>query len=76
VHFHFVPASSSWLNLVERFFGELSQRQLKRLAVTSVDQLIEAIMAYIHRRNVDPKPFVWTASVQHILEKVTKARAT
>src|SRR5215212_890202 len=76
VHFHFVPTSSSWLNLVERFFGELSQRQLKRLAVTSVDQLIEAIMAYINRRNVDPKPFVWTASVQHILEKVTKARAT
>jgi transposase len=76
VHFHFVPTSSSWLNLIERFFGELSQRQLKRLAVTSVDQLIEAIMAYIDRRNVDPKPFVWTSSVQHILEKVAKARAT
>lgn len=76
VHFHFVPTSSSCLNLIERFFGELSHRQLKRLAVTSVDQLIEAIMAYINRRNVDPKPFVWTASVQHILEKVTKARAT
>jgi len=76
VQLHFTPTYSSWLNLVERFFGELSQRQLKRLAVTSVDQLIEAIMAYINRRNVDPKPFVWTASVQHILEKVTKARAT
>lgn len=42
----------------------------------SVDRLIEAIMAYIDRRNVDPKPFVWTASVQHILEKLAKARAT
>jgi transposase len=76
VHFHFIPTSSSWLNLIERFFGELSQRQLKRLAVTSVDQLIDAITTYIDRRNEDPKPFVWTASVQHILEKVTKARAT
>lgn len=76
VHFHFIPTSSSWLNLIERFFGELSQRQLKRLAVTSVDQLIDAITTYIERRNEDPKPFVWTASVQHILEKVTKARAT
>lgn len=76
VHFHFIPTSSSWLNLVERFFGELSQRQLKRLAVTSVDQLVDAITAYIARRNEDPKPFVWTASVQHILEKVTKARAS
>lgn len=76
VHFHFIPTSSSWLNLVERFFGELTQRQLKRLAVTSVDQLIDAIMSYIDVRNEDPKPFVWTASVRHIFEKVTKARAT
>lgn len=76
VHFHFVPTSSSWLNLVERFFGELSQRQLKRLAVTSVNELIEAILAYIERRNHDPKPFVWTASVQHILDKVEKAKRT
>ncbi|CAA9317784.1 MAG: hypothetical protein AVDCRST_MAG89-1496 [uncultured Gemmatimonadetes bacterium] len=44
--------------------------------MTSVDQLIEAIMSYIERRNEDPKPFVWTATVQHILEKVTKARGT
>jgi transposase len=76
VHFHFVPTSSSWLNLIERFFGELTQRQLKRLAVTSVDQLIAAIMAYIQNRNRSPKPFVWTASVQHILDKVAKAKET
>jgi transposase len=69
IHMHFVPTSSSWLNLVERFFGELSQRQLKRLAVNSVDELIAAIDLYIQRRNKNPKPFVWTASVEHILRK-------
>ena len=56
VHFHFIPTSSSWLNLVERFFSELTTRQLKRLAVTSVDQLIEAINHYIDRRNDNPHP--------------------
>ena len=76
VSFHFIPTSSSWLNLVERFFGELSQRQLKRLVVTSVDQLIDAITRYIERRNRQPKPFVWTASVEHILEKTAKAKET
>ena len=76
VHFHFTPTSSSWLNLIERFFGELTQRQLRRLAVTSVDQLIAAITAYIENRNRKPKPFVWTASVQHILDKVAKAKQT
>lgn len=76
VHFHFTPTSSSWLNLIERFFGELTQRQIRRLAVTSVDQLIQAILAYIENRNRKPKPFVWTASVQQILEKVAKAKNT
>jgi transposase len=76
VHFHFVPTSASWLNLVERFFAELSQRQLKRLAVNSVAELIATITAYIERRNTKPKPFTWTASVQHILEKVSKAKET
>ena len=54
VHFHFIPTSSSWLNLVERFFSELTTRRLKRLAVTSVDQLIEAINHYIDPRNDNP----------------------
>lgn len=76
VHFHFTPTSSSWLNLIERFFGELTQRQIRRLAVTSVDQLIAAITAYIDHRNRKPKPFVWTASVQQILDKVAKAKQT
>ena len=76
VHFHFLPTSSSWLNLVERFFRDLNQRQLKRLAVGSVDELIRAITDYIDTRNRAPRPFVWTASVTHILSKVTKGNRT
>jgi transposase len=76
VHFHFTPTSASWLNLVERFFSELTSRQLKRLAVTSVADLHAAIDAYIARRNADPKPFIWTASAKHILAKVNKANET
>ena len=56
VHFHFTPTSTSWLNLVERFFSELTERQLRRLAVTSVGELIEHITRYIDRRNINPKP--------------------
>jgi len=76
VQFHFTPTSSSWLNLIERFFGELTQRQIRRLAVSSVDELIAAIEAYIQNRNEDPKPFTWTASVQQILDKVARAKQT
>ena len=73
VHFHFTPTSTSWLNLVERFFSELTERQLRRLAVTNVSELIEHITRYIDRRNNNPKPFVWTASTRQILTKVNKA---
>lgn len=76
VHFHFIPTSSSWLNLVERLFSELTTRQLKRLAVTSVAELIDAITKYLDHRNAEPKPFVWTASVDSILNKVSKANQT
>ena len=76
VHFHFTPTSASWLNLVERFFAELTTRQLKRLAVTSVSQLIETITRYIDRRNEHPEPFVWTASPTSIIAKVKKAKET
>jgi transposase len=76
VHFHFTPTSASWLNIVERFFSELTTRQLKRLAVTSVAELEAAIDHYIARRNADPKPFTWTATVRSILKKVRKAQAT
>jgi transposase len=76
VQFHFTPTSASWLNLVERFFSELTTRQLRRLAVTSVRELEHAIHQYIARRNADPKPFTWTASVRSILAKVKKANET
>ena len=76
VHVHFTPTSASWLNLVERFFSELTTRQLRRLAVTSVDELIAAIHQYIARRNDHPQPFTWTATVKSILLKVRKANET
>ena len=70
------PTSASWLNLVERFFSELTTRQLKRLAVTSVGELIEVITRYIDTRNEEPRPFVWTVSPQSIIAKVRKAKDT
>jgi len=76
VHFHFTPTSASWLNLVERFFSELTTRQLRRLAVTSVHELEAAIHHYITRRNAAPTPVTWTASVKSILAKVKKAHKT
>jgi transposase len=76
VHFHFTPTSASWLNLVERFFSELTERRIRRLAVTSVEQLIAAITEYIDQRNQHPVPFVWTATVQQILKKVNKGNET
>lgn len=76
VHFHFTPTSASWLNLVERFFSELTERRLRRLAVTSVEEVIQAITQDINHRNEHPTPFVWTATVQRILKKVNKANET
>ncbi len=76
VHFHFTPTSASWLNLVERFFSELTTRQLQRLAVTSVRELEQAIREYIAQRNSDPASFTWTAPVRTILAKVKKANET
>lgn len=75
VTFHFLTTSSSWLNLIQRFFGELTTRQIERLAVISVNELIETITRHIERRNEAPKPFVWTASAGHILETVRKVNA-
>jgi transposase len=74
VVFHFVPTSASWLNLVELLFNEVTRRQLQRLTVSHVDQLIAAITSYLERRNQDPKPFVWTASADTILRKVRRAQ--
>jgi transposase len=76
VMLHFTPTSSSWLNLVERFFGVLTEKQLKRGIFTSVDELEEKIIAYIDKNNENPKPFVWTKSAEEILQKVHRARST
>jgi transposase len=76
VHFHFVPTGASWLNLVERFFSELTERQLRRLAVTSVPELEDAIHAYIRNRNHDPTPFVWTKSAKEIIRKIERGLRT
>ncbi len=76
VTLHFIPTSSSWLNLVERFFGVLTNKQLKRGVFTSVDELEQKITDYIDQNNKNPKPFVWTKSAEEILEKVNRARST
>ena len=74
-HLHFTPTSSSWLNLVERWFRELTERALRRGVFPSVPDLIAAIDAFLDAHNKDPRPFVWTASVEAILEKVGRCKA-
>jgi len=74
VHLHFIPTSSSWLNLVERFFGLLTEKALKRGAFTSVKELESKIQEFIDAHNDAPKPFVWTKSAAAILKKTNRAR--
>ncbi|HEX5994485.1 MAG TPA: IS630 family transposase [Jiangellales bacterium] len=74
-HLHFTPTSSSWLNLVERFFAEITDKAIRRGVFHSVDDLIAAIEEYLRVHNNDPKPFVWTATAEQILNKVGRARA-
>lgn len=73
---HFVPTSSSWLNLVERWFRELDEKAVRRGVFPSVDDLKVAIDAFLAAWNEDPKPFVWTATVESITEKLTRCRQT
>jgi transposase len=73
-HLHFTPTSSSWLNLVERWFRELTDKAIRRGVFRSVPDLIAAIEEYLEVHNSDPKPFVWTASADTILEKVRRGR--
>ena len=75
-HLHFTPTSSSWLNLVERWFRELTNKALRRGSFNSVPDLITAIEEYLDAHNHDPKPFVWTATAESILEKVRRGRVT
>ena len=72
---HFTPTSSSWLNLVERWFRNITDERIRREAFRSVPQLIETIMGYIEHHNQNPKTFVWTAKVEDILAKIARARA-
>jgi transposase len=72
-HLHFTPTSSSWLNLVERWFRELTDKALRRGSFNSVPELIAAIEEYLDAHNEDPKPFVWTATAESILEKSAAA---
>jgi transposase len=73
-HFHFTPTSASWLNMVERFFRDLTINSLRRGAFRSVAELTHAIEEHITHHNADPKPFVWTAAASDILEKVQRGR--
>ena len=74
-HLHFIPTSSSWLNLIERWFRELTNKAIRRGSFHSVPDLIAAIQEYLATYNGDAKPFVWTAEVTTILEKIRRARA-
>jgi len=74
-HMHFTPTSSSWLNLVERWFREITDKRIRRGTFTSVAKLEAAIEAYIQEHNQDPKAFIWTAGVETILAKIRRARA-
>jgi len=71
---HFTPTSSSWLNLVERWFRELTDKALRRGVFHSVPDLIASIEAYLDTHNNDPKPFIWTATAEDILAKVARGR--
>jgi transposase len=72
---HFTPTSSSWLNLVERWFGKLTDKRIRRGTFFSVEELEAAIQEYLKENNQQPKPFVWTATVEQILAKVNRCKA-
>jgi len=75
-HLHFTPTSASWLNMVERFFRDLTANRLRRGVFRNVIELVHAIDQYVDLHNEKPKPFIWTKSANDILEKVKRARAT
>ncbi len=72
-HLHFTPTSASWLNLVERFFAEITRKRIRRGTFTSVADLQAAIQDYLSAHNANPKPFVWTKTADVILEKERRA---
>lgn len=74
-HLHFIPTSSSWLNLVERFFREIITKRIRRGAFRSVAALQQAIQEYLAAHNAQPKPFIWTADLKDIWPKIARAHA-
>jgi transposase len=73
-HLHFVPTSSSWLNMVERWFREITDKRIRRGSFRSVPELIAAISEYLDNHNQNPRVFAWTASVERIMSKVAKCK--
>ena len=73
-HLHFIPTSSSWLNLVERWFSDISTKRIRRGSFKNVKELIMAIKKYIESHNQNPKVFVWTASVESIMRKISNVK--
>jgi transposase len=74
-HLHFTPTSASWLNLVERWFGEITRKRIRRGVFKSVPDLVAAIDEFIRLTNKNPKPFVWTKTVKDILKKIKHCKA-
>jgi transposase len=72
---HFTPTSASWMNMVERFFRDISENRLRRGVFTSVPKLVSAIDEYVAHHNTNPKPFIWTKSARDILQKVIRANS-
>ena len=75
IHMHFTPTSASWLNMVERFFRDITTDRLRRGVFTSVPELVAAIDDYVAHHNTHPKPFIWTKSARDILQKVIRANS-
>ena len=71
---HFTPTSSSWMNLVERFFRDLTEDVVREGSFTTVDELVQSIMGYLGERNLNPKPYVWKKKGEEILAKIQRAR--
>jgi transposase len=73
-HLHFTPTNASWLNMVERFFRDLTTKRLRRGVFHSVPELVSTLETYLKLHNQEPAPFIWTAKANDILMKVKRAR--
>ncbi len=73
-HLHFIPTSASWLNMIERWFANLTARRIRRGVFHSVPERVQVINDYVRIHNEDPAPFIWTASVQSIMQKIHRCK--